>query len=72
MVRDHDFRIGDEPLRVVVETLQATPVANSAAKVAMAIGNLLRNAIQHTLAGEINVRHPVLYGFPDAPAFVRV
>lgn len=55
VVDNHQHLIGEKPLRLCVGELQATPVAATGALVTLAVGNLVRNAIQHSLAGEIQV-----------------
>lgn len=55
VIEDHRHLKGDKPLRIEVDQLEATSTRVPPVLAGMVIGNLIRNAIEHTASGELHV-----------------
>lgn len=56
IVENHTYLIGSKDIKLVCDVIEPTPVAAPERMITIVIGNLVRNAIQHTESGKVVLR----------------
>lgn len=55
LVEDHRYLLGRKPVELILKSNESTVVRAPESMVRIAVGNLLRNAVEHTHGGEVQV-----------------